>query len=66
MQLVLQHLLLQKEWLKSDVARFTTHVQNCYRPDLLQDRFHVDGKTRNIAVQLVLEQDSSDVKRQVA
>ena len=41
--------LLQNE-LTSDVARFTTQ-----QPDLLQDRFYVDGKTRNIAIQLVLQ-----------
>ena len=36
-----------------NVARFTTHVQTCKQPDLLQDRFDVSGKTRNIAIQLV-------------
>ena len=25
--------------LESDVARFTTHVQTCQQPDLVQDRF---------------------------
>ena len=34
------------------MARFTTHVQACYQPDSLQDRFDVDGKTRNINIQL--------------
>ena len=47
--------LLQNE-LNSEVARFTTHVQTCQQPDLLQDRFDVGGKTRNIAIQLVLQQ----------
>ena len=40
--------------LESDVARFTTHVQTCQQPDLVQDRFHEGGKTRNVALQLVL------------
>ena len=43
--------LLQNE-LNSDMARFTTHVQACYQPDSLQDRFDVDGKTRHINIQL--------------
>ena len=47
--------LLQKE-LKSDVARFTTNVQTCQQPDLMQDRFDEGGKTRNVAWQLVLQQ----------
>ena len=42
--------------MKGDVALFTTHVQTCSQPDLLQDRFDVGGKTRNIAIQLVLQQ----------
>ena len=39
-----------------DVARFTSHVQSCEQPDLLQDSFDpgMGGKTRNIAIQLVL------------
>ena len=41
--------LLQNE-LNSDVAHFTTHVQTCLQPDLLQDRCNVDGKRRNIAI----------------
>ena len=45
--------LLQNE-LESDVARFTTHVQTCQQPDLVQDRFHEGGKTRNVALRLVL------------
>ena len=44
------------------MARFTTHVQACYQPDSLQDRFDVDGKTRNINIQLFC----SNVARQVA
>ena len=44
--------LLQNE-LNSDVARFTTHVQTCQQPDLLQDRFDVGGETLNMAIQLV-------------
>ena len=43
--------MLQNE-LNSDMARFTTHVQACYQPDSLQDRFDVDGKTRHINIQL--------------
>ena len=42
--------------LKSGVARFTTHVQTCLQPDLVQDRFLMGGKTCNITIQLVLEQ----------
>ena len=45
--------LLPQNELNGDVARFTTHVQTCY---LLQDRFYLGGKTRNIAIQLVLPQ----------
>ena len=41
--------LLQNE-LNSDVAHFTTHVQTCLQPDLLQDRCNVGGKRRNIAI----------------
>ena len=41
--------LLQNE-LNSDVAQFTTHVQTCLQPDLLQDRCNVGGKRRNIAI----------------
>ena len=47
--------MLQNEF-KSDVARFTTRVQTCQQPDLLQDRFYLGGKTRNVALQLVLLQ----------
>ena len=42
--------------MNSDVARFITPAQTCSQPDLLQDRFDVGGKTRNIAIQLVLQQ----------
>ena len=45
--------LLPQNELNGDVARFTTHVQTCY---LLQDRFYMGGKTRNIAIQMVLQQ----------
>ena len=45
--------LLPQNELNGDVARFPTHVQTCY---LLQDRFYLGGKTRNIAIQLVLPQ----------
>ena len=31
-------------------------VKACEQPDLLQERFGVDCKTRNIAIQLVLQQ----------
>ena len=33
----------------------STHVQTCYQPDLLQERFDMAGKTRNIAFELVLQ-----------
>ena len=45
--------LLPQNELNGDVERFTTHVQTCY---LLRDRFYLGGKTRNIAIQLVLSQ----------
>ena len=35
--------LLQNE-LDSGVSSFATHVQTCWPPDLLQDRFDVGGK----------------------
>jgi len=38
--------------LKSDDARFTTLVQT----RLFEDRFDVGAKTRNIAIQLILQQ----------
>ena len=41
--------------LKIVVARFTTHVQTCQQPDLVQARFEVGGKTRNISIQLILQ-----------
>ena len=47
---------LPKNELNSDVAPFTSHVQTCYQPDLLQDRFDAGGKTHNIAIQLFLQQ----------
>ena len=31
------------------------NVQTCQQPDFLQNRFDVGGKTRNIAIQLVLQ-----------
>ena len=51
---------MQQSWIaaNSEVARFITHVQTCYQPHLLQDRFDVSGKTRNIAIRLVLQQCS--------
>ena len=33
--------------LKSDVARFTTHVQTCQQPVLVQEIFDESRKTRN-------------------
>ena len=48
--------------LKSDVTRFTTLAQTCQQPDLVQARFEVGGKTRNIAIQPFC----SDVAKQVA
>ena len=47
--------LLQNE-MKSDVARFTTHVRTCQQPDLVQDRSDEGGKKRNVVFQLVLQQ----------
>ena len=47
--------MLQNEF-KSVVACFTIDVQTCQQPDLLQDRFDLGGKTRNVALQLVLLQ----------
>ena len=46
-----------------NVARFTTHVQTCKQPDLLQDRFDVGGITRNIAIQLVCSNVAKNVVR---
>ena len=46
-------LMLQNE-LNSDVARFATYVQNLLTTWLSQDRFDGGGKTRDIAIQLVL------------
>ena len=51
-------ILLQNKF-NSDVARFTTHVQTCFtrfERDLMQDRFGVAGKTRNIAIHFALQQ----------
>ena len=31
------------------------NVQTCQQPDFLQNRFDVGGKTRNIAIQLILQ-----------
>ena len=36
--------------LNSDVVRRFTPLQKLLKPDLLQDRFDVGGKTRNIAI----------------
>ena len=47
--------LLQNE-LKSDVARFPTHVQTCQQPEWVQDMFDEGGKTFNVALQFVLQQ----------
>ena len=57
MQLVLQH-CCKTSWIatNTDDGLFTTHVQTCQQPDLLHVRFDVGGKTRNIAIQLVLLQ----------
>ena len=63
------HHALQHCWktklkeLKSDVAPFSTHVQTCWQPDLLQDRLDVGNKTCNIAV---FYSCSSNVARQNA
>ena len=47
--------LLQNE-LKSDVARFPTHVQTCQQPEWVQDMF-------NVALQFVLQQCCKQVAR---
>ena len=47
--------LLQKE-LNSDVARFTTHNKPVLQQIRLLTGLNVGGKTRNIAIQLVLQQ----------
>ena len=54
--------LLQNE-LKSDVARFPTHVQTCQQPEWVQDMFDEGGKTLNVALQLVLQQCCKQVAR---
>ena len=46
---------LLKNELNSDVARFTMFKPFQEQPDLLQGRFDVGGKSRNIAIQLVLQ-----------
>ena len=47
--------LLQNK-LKSDVVRFTTHIKPVLQQIRLLTGLNVDGKTRNIAIQLVLQQ----------
>ena len=47
--------LLQNEF-NINVARFTTHVQTCLSTNQVVNRFDVGGKTRDIAIQLVLQQ----------
>ena len=47
--------LLQNE-LNSDVTRFTTHIKPVLQQIRLLAGLNVGGKTRNIAVQLVLQQ----------
>ena len=54
--------LLQNE-LKSDVARFPTHVQTCQQPEWVQDMFDEGGKTLNVALQFVLQQCCKQVAR---
>ena len=47
--------LLQNE-LNSDIARFTNHVRTCLKTKKVSGFFFGDGKTKNIAIQLVLPQ----------
>ena len=47
--------LLQNE-LNSDVAPFTTHIKPVLQQIRLLTGLNVGGKTRNIAIQLVLQQ----------
>ena len=54
MQLVLTT-LLQNE-LNNDVTRFTTHIKTCFATNQLLKGLNVSGKTRNIAIKLVLQQ----------
>ena len=54
MQLVLQHCC--KTRLNCDVASFTTHVKPVLQQIRLLTGLNVGGKTRNIAIQLVLQQ----------
>ena len=53
MQLLLQH-CCKTSWKAMLHVLPCTHVQTCQQPDLVQDRFHEGGKTRNVALQLVL------------
>ena len=53
MQLFLQHCCNGVE--KRCCVFYPAHVQTCQQPDLVQARFEVGGKTRNIAIQLVLQ-----------
>ena len=47
--------LLQNE-LNNDVAPFTTHIKNVLQQIRLLTGLNMGGKTRNIALQLVLQQ----------
>ena len=47
--------LLQNK-LNSDVTRFTTHIKPALQQIRLLTGLNVSGKTRNIAIQLVLQQ----------
>ena len=47
--------LLQNK-LNSDVTRFTTHIKPVLQQIRLLTGLNVSGKTRNIAIQLVLQQ----------
>ena len=48
--------------MKSDVERFTTYVQTCQQPDLVQDRFDDGGKTPNITFRTFKVRVKSDLK----
>ena len=47
--------LLQNEF-NSDVARYNTHIKPVLQQIRLLTGLHMDGKTRNIAIQLILQQ----------
>ena len=54
-KLVLQH-YCKTSWIANHVARFTTHVLTCLATNKVARFFFMGGKTRNIIIQLVLQQ----------